>query len=270
MKVIISHDVDHLYVSEHYADLVVPKFIVRAFIELFSGKISFYTWHKRILVLLTNRWHRIPELITFNKENEIPATFFFGIAKGKGMMYSNKSAMPWLKYVFEKGIEAGVHGIAYDNIEEIRKEYKAFENISGKKGFGIRMHYLRQNENTFLNLEKAGYIFDSSEYKLENPYKIGNMWEFPLSLMEGYLFEDGKPWQTQSIEQAKKKTIEIFKEANNNNLQYFSVLFHDRYFDTSFKDWNSWYIWLIEFLKEQKCTFISYADAIKELEQHNK
>jgi len=267
MKIIVSHDVDHLYVSEHYADMVVPKFIVRAFIELFSGTISVKTFFKRIFKLFMNRWHRIPEIVTFNNKNNIPATFFFGMAKGKGMMYSNKSVQPWIKYVLDNGIDAGVHGIAYCEEQLIKKENERFFALSDKKEFGIRIHYLRQKPDTLLNLEKSGYVFDSSDYALKNPYKIGSMWEFPLSLMEGYLFENGKPWQTQSIEQVKKKTIEIFEEAKNKNLQYFSILFHDRYFDSSFKDWKNWYIWLIWFLKEQKCIFISYQDAIKELEQ---
>lgn len=269
MKIIISHDVDHLYVSEHYADLVVPKFIVRACIELFSGKISFLTWLRRFFVLLSNRWHRIPELIKFNTEHNIPSTFFFGMAKGKGMVYSNKRAQPWIKYVLDKGFEAGVHGIAFDKEEEMRSEFQLFNNLSDKVRFGIRMHYLRQNESTFINLEEAGYIFDSSEYKIKEPYKIGNMWEFPLSLMEGYLFENGKPWQTQSLEQVKKKTIEIFNEARAKKLSYFTALFHDRYFDSSFKAWRDWYTWFIEFAKKQDCSFISYTDAIKELEKKN-
>ena len=266
MKIIISHDVDHLQVTEHYADLVVFKFIVRACIELLTGKISMHSWLRRLFVLFTNCWHRIPEIIKFNKENNIPATFFFGMAKGKGMVYSNKKVQPWIKYALDKGFDVGVHGIAYDNEEEIRKEYQLFENGSDKNSFGIRMHYLRQNEYTFLNLEKAGYIFDSSVYALSNPYKIGKMWEFPLSLMEVYLFENGKPWQSKSLEEVKNKTIEVFKEAESKNLQYFSVLFHDRYFDSSFDDWKKWYVWLIEFVKEQNNTFISYSDAIKELE----
>ena len=40
MKVIISHDVDHITVSEHKRDLVIPKFLVRNIIELTIGTIT--------------------------------------------------------------------------------------------------------------------------------------------------------------------------------------------------------------------------------------
>ncbi len=32
MKIIISHDVDHITVLEHNRDLIIPKFIVRSFL----------------------------------------------------------------------------------------------------------------------------------------------------------------------------------------------------------------------------------------------
>ena len=41
MKVIVSHDIDHLTVSEHlFKDAIVPKYYIRSYIELLSGKIS--------------------------------------------------------------------------------------------------------------------------------------------------------------------------------------------------------------------------------------
>ena len=266
MKIIISHDVDHLYVNEHYADLVIPKFIARAFIELFSGNISFKVFVTRIARLFTNRWHRINELVKFNKVNNVPATFFFGVSKGKGMVYSNKKATPWIRYVVENGFDAGVHGIAFENKKEINDEYLVFKTISQTNDFGIRMHYLRKNENTFLNLEKAGYCFDSSEYAIKAPYKIGQMWEFPLSLMDGYLFENGKSWQSENLEKVKELTLMAFEKAEKLEIPYFSVLFHDRYFDSSFKEWQDWYMWFIKYMKEKNGIFISYKEAIKELD----
>jgi hypothetical protein len=41
MKIIISHDIDHITVFEHKKDLIIPKFIIRSFIELGLGYISF-------------------------------------------------------------------------------------------------------------------------------------------------------------------------------------------------------------------------------------
>ena len=39
MKVIISHDIDHITAREHLTDTIIPKFIIRNKIELLTGKI---------------------------------------------------------------------------------------------------------------------------------------------------------------------------------------------------------------------------------------
>jgi len=40
MKIIISHDVDHLSVKEHiFKDLIVPKFFIWQFIEFYKKNI---------------------------------------------------------------------------------------------------------------------------------------------------------------------------------------------------------------------------------------
>ena len=44
-----------------------------------------------------------------------------------------------------------------------------------------------------------------------------------------------------------------------------TLLFHDRYFDDSFKIWKEWYIWVINYFKNKGYEFISYEKAIKEL-----
>lgn len=39
MKVIISHDVDHLFRDDHYRDLIYPKLWVRSSLELIKESI---------------------------------------------------------------------------------------------------------------------------------------------------------------------------------------------------------------------------------------
>lgn len=266
MKIIISHDVDHITVLEHNRDLIIPKFIVRSLIELGFGYTSISEINNRFAECLKNKWQNIKELMKFDKENNIHSTFFVGVSKGKGLCYSLEDAEYWIKKIIEHGFDVGVHGIAYNNYELIKTEFDTFKNISEMTSFGIRMHYLRNNEYTLDYLDKAGYLCDSSIYDLKNPYKVGNLWEFPLHIMDSYIFYKNAKWQNQKLSEAQETTKKKIEEGIKRNLNYFTILFHDRYFSNSFQTLKDWYIWLIEYLKTNEFELISYRDAIKELE----
>lgn len=267
MKIIISHDVDSITAWEHKKDLIIPKFIIRNSIELAISKASFMEYFLRFKELAKNRFQNLEELMGLDKENKVPSTFFVGVNNGLGLSYSLEDADYWIKKIREKGFDVGVHGIAFDSFGGIQKEYEAFKRISGLDKFGIRMHYLRTSNDTLKFLNEAGYIFDSSLYKLENPYKAGDLWEFPLHIMDGYLFCNNSRWQNQNLGQVKDKTKRITEEADTKGIKYFTVLFHDRYFSDSFKSWRDWYIWLINYLKKNGFEFMTYRGAIQQLEK---
>ena len=91
MKIIISHDVDHLYPSDHvFRDLIFPKLWLRSFIFFLQRKIGFKTFVYRLFSIFDKRLHRIPEIINFDKENGIPSTFFFGMDNILGMSYKRE------------------------------------------------------------------------------------------------------------------------------------------------------------------------------------
>lgn len=265
MKVIISHDIDHLTVDEHWKDLVIPKFIIRMHLELILGKISIKEYFLRYKYLFINKWQNLEEIMDFNNAEEIPATFFIGVNNGVGLSYSLKESEKWIKKIINNGFDCGVHGISFQNADDIKKEFETFKKLSGLNDFGIRMHYLRNDSQTLNYLSEVGYIFDSTEYIIKNPYQIGNMTEFPLHIMEGYEIENGKRWQSKNLEQSKTSTIEKINLAKNNNIEYLTILFHDRYFNNSFKTWIEWYKWVISYCKEQNFDFINYRQAISEI-----
>lgn len=266
MKIIISHDVDHITVWEHKCDLIIPKLIVRSFIELILGYASIAEFGNKFKDILKNKWQNLEEIARFDKENKVDSTFFIGVNNGVGLNYSLKNAQVWIKIILDKGFDVGVHGISFENYDDIKNEYETFKSLSGLKNFGIRMHYLRNAANTTDLLNKAGYIFDSTIYKFENPFKLGNLWEFPLHIMDGYLFYENSRWQNRSLEAAKEKTKRIIEEADKKGIKYLTILFHDRYYNDGFKSWMDWYIWCINYLREHGFRFISYRDAIRELE----
>ena len=214
LKIIISHDVDHLYPADHiFKDLISPKLWVRSFLELAKGKVSFRIWYYRLISIIDKRLNRIPEIVEFDKKNHIPSTFFFGMDNILGMSYKKNTAASWIKFVLEKGFDAGVHGVAFEDIEKMQNEFNDFKAISDLTSFGIRMHYVRYNEKTFEKLNDVGYHFDTSEFNKKDiefkpTYKIGNMWEFPLYIMDGYILKS-------NLEIAKKKTIEALDKPGN-------------------------------------------------------
>ena len=187
MKLIVSHDVDHITAWEHKRDLILPKFVVRNFIEYELGYISGSEVRKRLRSILHNKWQNLDELMVFDRAHGVPSTFFLAVNNGKGLSYSVDAAGFWVRRILKKGFGVGLHGIGYKNLSSIKSEYETFKRLSGLKKFGIRMHYLMNSKETIKFFNQVEYLFDSTLYEMRNPYKIGNLWEFPLHIMDGYL-----------------------------------------------------------------------------------
>lgn len=265
MKIIVSHDVDHLSISEHYSDLIIPKYLLRSSVELFKRRISVCEIRKRLKRLLQNRWENIDELAAFNRSNDIPATFFVGVSNGRGLSYSLADARSALIRLKNLRQHIGIHGIAYDDYNEIKKEYDLFTKLTNDNQIGIRIHCLKKSPRLCEMLSEIGYLFDASVYDIKNPYRIANIWEFPIGIMDSYIMNDNSKWQNKTFEEAVEETRIIIENAAKHEIKYFSILFHDRHFDDSFSTWKRWYIWVVEYLKKNKCEFVSYKTAIAEL-----
>ena len=229
MKAIISHDIDHITVSEHlFRDTIIPKYLARMHIELMKGKISLREYTLRWSDLFKNKWQNIDELITFNNIYNIPSSFFIGVNKGLGLSYDNPTALVWIEQMKNRHCEIGLHGIAFDDLVAIKKEHDLFASMTGTDSFGIRMHYVRNNESTFEMLNQSGYRYDSTVHEFRDPYRIGSMWEFPFQIMDGWVIENYKSWQSLNLSQAKENTIRLIDKALQSNLNYLGIDFHDR------------------------------------------
>ena len=262
-KVIVSHDVDHLFARDHwFRDLIYPKMWIRNTLELIKREITCREWWLRNTSSFRKNRHNLDSLMDFDQKHGIPSTFFFGMNQGLGMSYKPEEAKPVILQVHDHGFAVGVHGIEYQDLNGIKKEYQTFQEVTGIEPCGIRMHYVRFDAQTFRKLADTGYVFDSTEFDKQNcgtrkePYKVGNMWEFPLTIMDAYL--------PQQFEAAKKATLKLVQECNG--LQYISVLFHDFQFCDDYQDMRNWYIWLMEYFENSpEFEFVSYQDAMEEL-----
>lgn len=267
MNVIVSHDVDHITAWEHSRDLILPKHVARNLIECGLGRISPGEAARRFRDIVRNRWNNIADLMEFDRDKGVPSAFFFGVRNGLGLSYTLDDAKLWMDRVASGGFAIGVHGIAFERPEDIRREHDVFAAATGLGSFGIRMHYLRRNAATLANLEKTGYSFDSTLHGLESPFKVGGMWEFPLHIMDGDIMCGNGRWQDRTLEQAMDATKAVLDAAADRGIEYFTVLLHDRYFSESFRTWKRWYAWAIDFLKGSGCRFVGYDEAVRELEK---
>lgn len=265
MKIIISHDVDHLYPSDHISrDLIFPKLWVRSFLQLLKGDISFSSFFWRLASIFDKRLNQIPEVIDFDKTMGVKSTFFFGMASILGMSYRKEKADNWIKYVLKQGFDVGVHGVEIDQEDKMKQEYLNFQKISGLEHFGIRTHYVRYNNSTFHKMNHIGYLYDTSEFDkqsiwLKKEYKVGDMWEFPLHIMDGYIMKGG-------LKRAQEDTIIALIKAQKMGINYFTFLFHDSMYNIkTYPQYKVYYEWFVGYCKDQEYEFVSYLDAISEL-----
>lgn len=269
MKIIVSHDVDHLYATDHiFRDLILEKLWVRSFLHMCKGKVSLKTFLYRLTVLFHNRMHRIDELMVFDRENGVKSVFFFGMDNALGMSYNKETAAPVIKRVMEQGFDVGVHGVDFQDAGKMKAEHDAFAAVSGLEQFGLRNHYVRFEKSSFEKMAEAGYLFDSTwfnkqQMELREPYRVGKMWEFPLHIMDGYICPQG------NSEQGLADTFAAIRKAEEQGLPYCTILFHDYQFNDKFDPHlKRWYEETIRFCRENHYEFISYRDAIKELENN--
>jgi len=270
MKVIVSHDVDHLHPSEHFFnDLFLPKMWVRSMLECLHRQISLKVFINRFLLTFGKRLNRIVELCEYDKSKGVKATYFFGMDNVLGMSYKKEKALPYIKYVIAQGFDAGVHGCNFDDAEAIKKEHDTFALLTGELFFGVRNHYVRYNTNTFQYMSDAGYRFDTTEFnKLEleykAPYKVGNMWEFPLSIMDVYVLH-------HNYNEAQRQVRTFVDEVSQIKGAYLTILLHDTsYNPKTHPEEKAFYEWLIDYLICKGAEFVTYKEAIIELENEGK
>ena len=215
----------------------------------------------------------------FDKAHGVKPTYFFIMNRERcmkeslGSAYPLEDAKPFIEKVRANGFEAGVHGIAYDDPDGMKKEYDTWTNLTGTPPECLRMHFVRFDDKTFERLSETGYVYDSTEFDkhaqctIKAPYKVGNMWEFPLNIMDGYLHPRNILDYQATTEGMKSETLRIIGELQAEGINYLTVLFHDPGFCEHVRPYMEWYKWLISYVEETPgFEFVSYREAIAQLE----
>tara|TARA_Y100000385_G_C13098998_1_gene643238 strand:+ start:57 stop:680 length:624 start_codon:yes stop_codon:yes gene_type:complete len=201
----------------------------------------------------------------YNESLGFKSSFFMGVNNGLGLNYNIKQTKKWVPIIKKRNFDIGIHGIDFENFKSINAEHRLFKEIIKQEDVGIRIHYLRLKNTTLANLNKSGYVYDSTTFENKNPYIIGNMWEFPVQLMDSWVLNGDTSYQLRNLEQCKKYSIKVIQKAEELNLEYFTVIFHDVYFSSSFYTLKEWYKWIINYFQEKGYIFTTFSHAINEL-----
>jgi peptidoglycan/xylan/chitin deacetylase (PgdA/CDA1 family) len=125
----------------------------------------------------------------------VKSTFFFRT------QYENSDYRDYeedIKKISQNGWEIGLHTdpFSISKIEKIKEEKDNLERITSSKIFGNRVHYLSNDPKLPEKLSELEFIYDSSNKKTKNLIssedmgyqKINNVIEFPVTVMDAYLF----------------------------------------------------------------------------------
>ena len=267
MKIIVSHDVDHISTYEHTLDLVIPKYIGRASIELFKVHIGLGEFAVRMSEMLAGKWSFIRELSAFDSQLGIKSNFFFAVGNGMGLAYKPEAAREMLRDVIAAGHNVGLHGIARDTVESIRAERLRFEAVYGVSCCGQRMHYLHPDPALLDAVAAAGFTYDSS-LRGDGPVrKRDGIWSFPVHIMDGDVMLGGRRYQTVSVREAVNGTRRRIAVLDESGVNYLSLLFHDRYFSAGHAAWRDWYCETLAWATSQGYEFCTYEEAVCDLQR---
>ena len=176
-------------------------------------------------------YRNIPEYMEIEEKLGVRSTFFFRTIYENGNLIDYEDD---IKQLQESNWEIGLHTdpLSVGDIEKIRLEKEKLESITKKSIFGNRVHFLNYNSELLNKLEKLDFSYDSSlrhskdriDEKEMGYSRINGMIEFPVTLMDAYLFTYMKIKEEMIVSEFGK-TLELGRSLSENNV--ISVIWHD-------------------------------------------
>lgn len=226
----LTHDIDFIGIRRHFFDHTVFGFLLRstagALKDAARGKIPvsrlFRIWWAVLklpfvyLGLAKDFWLPFPWLMEVEKN--LPATYYFIPFKGRAgdkltgndasrraCAYDISEIPEWTRALRDAGCEIGVHGIdSWHDAAKGRDEIARVTAVTGNKKPGIRMHWLKWNDDSYRVLEEAGYTYDTTSGYNETvgfhngtaqafrPLGRRELLEMPMHIQDGALFYPGR------------------------------------------------------------------------------
>ena len=176
-------------------------------------------------------YRNIPEYMKLEEKFGIRSTFFFRTIYENGNLNDYENDIESLQ---EGGWEIGLHTDpqSVNDIEKIKHEKEKLESLTKIPIIGNRVHFLNYNSELPSKLKELGFVYDASlrhskdkiDEKEMGYSKINELIEFPVTLMDAYLFTHMGIKEEEIIPEFKK-TLEIGRKYSKENV--ISVLWHD-------------------------------------------
>ena len=215
-----------------------------------------------------NLYRNIPEYMELEEKFGIRSTFFFRTFYENGNVDDYEDDIQsLLKEKWEIGLHTNPQFV--DDIEKIKQEKEKLEFLTRKPIIGNRVHFLNYNSELPSKLKQLGFLYDASlrhsKDKInENEMghsKIDGLIEFPVTLMDAYLFTH-MGIKEEGIIPEFKKTIDIGR--NFSDVNVISVIWHDNVLKMK---GGRMYEKILEFLTSQDdVKILSGKDLVKILE----
>ena len=173
-----------------------------------------------------NPYYNIPEYMEIEEKFGVKSTFFFRT------MYENGDLRDYqddVSNLIKGNWEIGLHldPSSINDINKISKEKSNLEELTKSKLKGNKVHCLEFNKDLTNKLQKLGFVYDSSIRKSKDQIdenemgfsKINGIIEFPITLMDAYLFTHMKI--------TEEKIIPIFEQTldySRNLIQDFNII----------------------------------------------
>ena len=176
-------------------------------------------------------YRNIPDYMEIEEKFDVRSTFFFRTFYENGDILDFENDIEQLQKS-NWDIVLHTYPSSIDDLDKIRLEKEKLESITGKQIVGNRVHYLNYNSGLLEKLEKLGFSYDSSlryskdriDEKEMGYSRIHGIVEFPVTLMDAYLFTHMKIKEEKIISEFQK-TLDLGRSISENNV--ISVLWHD-------------------------------------------
>ena len=244
-----------------------------------------YDWIKVMLKLKKDPFDTFDYMLNLEQEYGFKSSFYF--MTGGNSRFDNRysinepRAIKLIRQIEDKEDEVGLHGSynSYNNLEQINLEKARLDKIAGNKEYGCRQHYLRwETPTTWQTHEKAGLLYDTTLSFADHagfrcgicvpfrPFNIVanrklNIWELPLTVMEGSLHEYN--YQNLTPEAAYEQIVSYIDAVKRFN-GAFVLLWHNSAFNSLGRrgEWKEVYEKVMKYISQQNAWVTSGREII--------
>ena len=181
---------------------------------------------------IQNPYYNMTEYMEIEEKFGVKSTFFFRTKYENGDFRDYEEDIHTL---MNGGWEIGLHldPSSINDIEKISKEKTDLESITKSKLKGNRTHYLGFNDGLPKKLKQLGFVYDSSTRKSKDRIdkhemghnKLDGLVEFPITLMDAYMFTYMKISEEQIVP-TFKQTLDYSRKIDS-DFNIITVIWHD-------------------------------------------